>query len=853
MIMLFAVSASAATEGYYTYEVENDEATITDVDTSISGDITTPSTLGGYTVTKIGEDSFRACNNITEITIANTVTNIEDFAFYYCKNLKKISIPASVRYIGENFSVFVGCENLESFSVDKGNQYFFNDEYGVLYYRYKHSYSNDVHIELVHYPTALALEEYTIPDGVDEISYGAIVNVKSLKYVNLPESLASIDSRTFEDCDNIVRYSMEQGNEFYYTDEYGVLIEHSYNEYKRIFRYPAASNLENYAIADEVYAIYSEAFKNAKKLKTVTIPNSVKEIRGLAFYGCTSLDNVVIPSSVTEIGGNAFRDCESITSVTISSGVEKIGGFAFYGCKLLKEIVIPESVTVIGEAAFGDCKSIESILIPDTVISIGKACFYDCDSLKTVTIGKGISVLPAQFFMYCENLEEVIFALGTKVEEIDSGAFYECSSLKEIALPYVTTIGNSAFENCSSLKKVEIPVVTTIESWAFRYCSALEKININSGVISIGESAFSFCDSLEEISVDKENGYYCSDETGALYDKEKTVILHFPAKSSTTQLVIPDSVKRIEEYAFYDCSNIESIVYPAELDVDIYAFDESIHTSLKHTAYKGSDFIWTEVPRGDKFHINFNPETDITVNFVEGTCQTLGVEQLVCSCGYVYSSTPTVLGDHSYTSRVTTPATHTKLGVMTYSCACGDYYTKSIPKLEGHTYTSKITTQPTHLKEGVETFTCACGDTYTKSVSKLTDHTYTSKVTKNPTHLETGVKTFTCACGASYTETIAKTKEHSYFVLNIVEPTCESEGYTTYMCECGHTYNGDKKSATGHNYNGDSCVNCGESKTASCSCNCHKSGIMGIIWKILNFFYKIFGMNKTCACGVAHY
>lgn len=40
---------------------------------------------------------------------------------------------------------------------------------------------------------------------------------------------------------------------------------------------------------------------------------------------------------------------------------------------------------------------------------------------------------------------------------------------------------------------------------------------------------------------------------------------------------------------------------------------------------------------------------------------------------------------------------------------------------------------------------------------------------------------------------------------------------------------------------------------SKCSCSCHKSGIIAFIWKLLNFFYKLFGMNKTCACGVAHY
>ncbi len=43
-----------------------------------------------------------------------------------------------------------------------------------------------------------------------------------------------------------------------------------------------------------------------------------------------------------------------------------------------------------------------------------------------------------------------------------------------------------------------------------------------------------------------------------------------------------------------------------------------------------------------------------------------------------------------------------------------------------------------------------------------------------------------------------------------------------------------------------------ESK-ADCSCNCHKSGFMGFLWKIINFFNKLFKMNPVCECGVKHY
>ena len=39
----------------------------------------------------------------------------------------------------------------------------------------------------------------------------------------------------------------------------------------------------------------------------------------------------------------------------------------------------------------------------------------------------------------------------------------------------------------------------------------------------------------------------------------------------------------------------------------------------------------------------------------------------------------------------------------------------------------------------------------------------------------------------------------------------------------------------------------------SCSCICHSDGFMSIFWKILRFFFKTFGINKKCECGVSHY
>ena len=42
-------------------------------------------------------------------------------------------------------------------------------------------------------------------------------------------------------------------------------------------------------------------------------------------------------------------------------------------------------------------------------------------------------------------------------------------------------------------------------------------------------------------------------------------------------------------------------------------------------------------------------------------------------------------------------------------------------------------------------------------------------------------------------------------------------------------------------------------KAENCEHACHKDGIMGFIWKIINFISQFFGSNPVCECGVTHY
>lgn len=191
------------------------------------------------------------------------------------------------------------------------------------------------------------------------------------------------------------------------------------------------------------------------------------------------------------------------------------------------------------------------------------------------------------------------------------------------------------------------------------------------------------------------------------------------------------------------------------------------------------------------------------------------------------------------------------------------------------------TTEIRNAKSATCTATGYTGDTYCKTCgTKLKAgttiakkaHSYTATITTQPTCTKEGVKTYKCSCGASYTEAIAKTAHNSNTTIPAVAATCKATGLTEgKKCSvCGTVTvaqqtvakkshidnNGDYKCDYGCGYAfekpADPTPDTPEDTKKDCSCNCHKGGISGFFFKLINFFEKLFGKNKVCACGVKH-
>ena len=103
----------------------------------------------------------------------------------------------------------------------------------------------------------------------------------------------------------------------------------------------------------------------------------------------------------------------------------------------------------------------------------------------------GVSLDGKTFVKYLGGRRKQKFTVPDGVTAIGDRAFFECSSLRSIALPdALTSIGTRAFYRCSSLKALALPdSVTDIGAGAFSGCRDLETVVLPDGLKRIANGA----------------------------------------------------------------------------------------------------------------------------------------------------------------------------------------------------------------------------------------------------------------------------------------------------------------------------------------------------------------------------
>ncbi|MBE6949052.1 MAG: hypothetical protein E7456_04320 [Ruminococcaceae bacterium] len=665
---------------------------------------------------------MRYSESINEVVIEDGVTSIGAYAFEEMY-IDYVSIPASVERIAP--SAFVRGVVFEGIYVDDNSEYYVNDEYGVLY-------EDDFEV-LIKVPASVT-GEYIVPEGTAAIETEAFSGIE-IDSIVLPETLVSIGEYAFEGCYNLTEvyipanveiigdlafsnsygiefFAVDEDNEYYSNDEYGVL----FNKDKTELIMAGNNTIGSYTVPDGVETIADYAFSLCYTgIRDIELAETVEYIGDFAFWDCHMLSSITLPANVRFVSDNAFNGCQNLRKIVVEGDSITFSEEAFYGLDSLskivftgdapsifgdyfewpettvyypenndtwtaeimtnygemaefveydpnepiedeiiargecgdnltwvlneyglltisgtgdmydydnyfgepvpwhenrgyiREVVIEEGVTSIGEDAFSECAYISSVSIPETVTSIGMDSIRECYYLREIYIPAAVEYIGNSAFAYNDSMTAIWVDEDNRNYRDENGVLYDKNMTELIKLP-------SGF-----IGEYEVPEsVTRVSECAFMGCFYLTEVTIGENVTFVDEFSFNRCDSLVRITVDENNRYYSSDENGGLYNKDMTTLYKAPA--ALTSFTVPASVNRLGYEAFGANWEMNTVYFEGDApNIDYYTFLGMTATIY----YPENNETWTDVVdqeySGDLTWIPYTPgelKGDVDMNGV---------------------------------------------------------------------------------------------------------------------------------------------------------------------------------------------------------------------------------------------
>ena len=220
-------------------------------------------------------------------------------------------------------------------------------------------------------------------------------------------------------------------------------------------------------------------------------------------YTYTGAIGEVIPQGVTHltvkdvryVAPEAFvgRRCRAIVEIICHENVYMIEEGVFSYCPSLVRVIMP-GVRVVGEGTFSECEALTDVECGKLEI-IREEAFLNCKSLRSINT-QSVRIVGKSAFLNCGNITDLRFS--NKLEIIEGGAFYGCTSLERIAIPLKDGLitADDIFQGCGNFVHVDL-----VEGEVHETIAALQ---LEEWINDMKEEI----DSINQILPDADAGYY---------------------------------------------------------------------------------------------------------------------------------------------------------------------------------------------------------------------------------------------------------------------------------------------------------------------------------------------------------
>ncbi len=261
-------------------------------------------------VKSIGEGAFTAAMSLEKVKMSKNITDIGEGAFSFCMSLKSISVPDGVKKIKDG--VFTFCTSLTSVKFGK----------------------NVSSIGMMAFSGCSSLKKLTLGGKIKTIGEDAFNSCSGLTSVAFGKNVKTLKGNPFVGCESLKKFTVDSANKYFSTDGFGVLCN---KKLTKLIAYPTGMKNTVYSVPKTVTAIGAYAFKDAARLKTVSLSEKTKTVGDYAFADCIKLRTMNL-TSVTTVGEYAFDYCENLEKVYFSTKIKSVGEAAFEGCDDLSDV-----------------------------------------------------------------------------------------------------------------------------------------------------------------------------------------------------------------------------------------------------------------------------------------------------------------------------------------------------------------------------------------------------------------------------------------------------------------------------------------------------------------------------------